>query len=156
MDLSDIHGMMARGMTLEDVAENMSWQAFEELCLSILEENGFSAEKHYRFMMAGQRHEIDILASKLLVKKHGTGSRKSESFLAVDCKHWAVGRTSALKVAAEKQAERSHHLKAVKGFGGKPVTPVIVTLFQENVTKNKDAWIVPVFKLNSFLGEFVI
>lgn len=152
MDLSGLERLMRSGKTLEEVAEKTSWQDFEDLCDSILEEHNFDTRKRFRFKDAsGQGHEIDILATKNLVKKHGRGARRTAGGLAVDCKHWACGRTSAVRNAAKKQAERVKALKGLREFKGKPIVSVVVTLFQENIIQEGEVWIVPVFKLNSFL-----
>lgn len=153
MDLSEIRSMISKGMTLEDIAEHMTWQSFEDLCVSIMEENGYDVQKHLRFKHEGSRHEIDILATKNLVRKHGRGATRTTRHIAIDCKHWSVGRTSALRAASKKQQERVKTLKKTQNFKRKSITSAIVTLFQENIAKEKETWIIPVFKLNSFLFD---
>jgi hypothetical protein len=154
MDLAELEKTMLSGATLEEIAEKITWQEFEDLCLSILEENGFHTGKHFRFKdKEGKRHEIDILATKPLVKKHGKGAARTTKHMAIDCKHWGCGRTSALKTAAEKQKERVKALKQLPEFKRKKTIPAILTLFQENIIKRDDAWIVPVFRLNAFLNS---
>ncbi|MFH1294700.1 MAG: restriction endonuclease [Candidatus Aenigmatarchaeota archaeon] len=153
MDLSEIEDAVFSGKSIEEIAGGMTWQYFEELCSSIFEKNGFSVKKRFRFNDGGSGHEIDILAETPVVKKHGRGIRKTTKIMAVDCKHWSVGRTSALKKAADMQEERAKALKKVDGYKRKPALSVLVTLFQENVILEGNTWIVPIFKLNSFLNS---
>ena len=156
MDIHALENVLASGLTLENVAAKMTWQRFEDLCVSILEEHGFSVRKHHRFVGNGRRYEIDVLATKTLIRKHGKGARTTASGLAIDCKHWACGKTSALRTAAKAQDERTKALRRERGFYRKPIIPAVVTLFQENAVLENGVWIVPVFKLNSFLSELII
>jgi len=153
MDLPALEKALVSGTTLEEVAAEMTWQKFEDLCASVLEENGFSVRRRHRFSDGKRRYEIDVLATKRLVKKHGLGARRTDAGMAIDCKHWACGKTSALLAAAKAQAERTKALRRTKGFYGKPVTPAVVTLFQENAVLENGVWIIPVFKLNAFLAS---
>lgn len=153
MDLSEIEDAVFSGKTIEEIASGMTWQYFEEMCASIFEKNGFSVKKRFRFSDGDARHEIDIIAEMPIVKKHGRGTRKTVKVMAIDCKHWSVGRTSALKKAAGMQAERAKALKKAAEYKRKPILVALVTLFQENITREGDAWIIPIFKLNRFLNS---
>lgn len=142
------------GFILEDAASSMTWQGFEGMVSEILRMNGFTVEKNLRFM-TGRRYEIDIVAGK------------NNVLLCIDCKHWKGGRSKrhGYMKAAKDQEARSEELQ--KFLGGNPATgkkfgvarktvdvrPLIVTLLQEDIVKEGDTLIVPVWKLNSFLLE---
>ena len=110
----------------------------------ILERNGWDTKKNFRFKTRG-RHEIDIIATK--------GVRA----LSIDCKHWGMrpGKKGQLRVAAEKQMERTRELGKIRFLDQmerRPITyPLIITWFEEDILKEGDVWIVPISKLNSFL-----
>jgi len=129
---------ITNGASIEDVAEFLSWQNFEELVTCILEENGFQVEKN--LMLTKPRMEIDVVGIKLGIA------------VLIDCKHWKKIPKSALDDIVYKQTAR------VKNYVSKTEStmaiPVIVTLHQEKVNFVNKVPIIPVIQLSSFLDEF--
>ena len=129
---------ITNGASIEDVAEFLSWQNFEELVTCILEENGFQVEKN--LILTKPRMEIDVVGIKLGIA------------ILIDCKHWKKISKSALDDIVYKQTER------VKNYVSKTEStmaiPVIVTLHQEKVNFVNKVPIIPVIQLSSFLDEF--
>jgi DNA-binding transcriptional MerR regulator len=144
--LEEIQHALKAGMTIEEIAEKLSWKEFESLCSEILEEHDFEVKKNYRFKLKSW-FEIDILATKPF--------RNYTIGLVIDCKHWGIrkGKKSALKRAALKQEERAKQLKKANTIllGRLETFPLIVTLMEEDIKRVENIWIVPIFKLNSFL-----
>ncbi len=135
--------LILKGTAIEDILDGMDWRGFEDICSKILEENGWTTKKNFRFKTKS-RHEIDILAAR------------ENKVLAIDCKHWGIrpGKKSQLRVAAEKQSKRASELGKIRFLDQvKPpeVFPLIITWFEEDIIKEKDVWIVPISKLNGFL-----
>ena len=129
---------ITNGASIEDVAEFLSWQNFEELVTCILEENGFQVEKN--LILTKPRMEIDVVGIKLGIA------------ILIDCKHWKKISKSALDDIVYKQTDR------VKNYVSKTEStmaiPVIVTLHQEKVNFVNKVPIIPVIQLSSFLDEF--
>ena len=129
---------ITNGASIEDVAEFLSWQNFEELVTCILEESGFQVEKN--LILTKPRMEIDVVGVKLGIA------------VLIDCKHWKKISKSALDDIVYKQTER------VKNYVSKTEStmaiPVIVTLHQEKVNFVNKVPIIPVIQLSSFLDEF--
>ena len=129
---------ITNGASIEDVAEFLSWQNFEELVTCILEENGFQVEKN--LILTKPRMEIDVVGVKIGIA------------VLIDCKHWKKISKSALDDIVYKQTER------VKNYVSKTEStmaiPVIVTLHQEKVNFVNKVPIIPVIQLSSFLDEF--
>jgi hypothetical protein len=140
------------GASIEDTASVLSWKEFESFCLKALEENGYTCYQEFRFKSPkGKRYECDVVAIM-----------KSRILLA-DCKHYA-GRVKGLNSVVKKHLERvSAFSRSVSGLFRKipeisewkqaSITPIIVTLFPENIALIDGVPIVPVFKLNQFLLE---
>ena len=129
---------ITNGASIEDVAEFLNWQNFEELVTCILEENGFQVEKN--LILTKPRMEIDVVGIKLGIA------------ILIDCKHWKKISKSALDDIVYKQTER------VKNYVSKTESTmailVIVTLHQEKVNFVNKVPIIPVIQLSSFLDEF--
>lgn len=153
IDLERIKNLIKSGKNIEDIIEKFDWREFEQIIMEIFENNNFRVRKNFRFKTR-RRYEIDILAIK------------RNKVLCVDCKEWGRGRykKTGLKHAIEKQEERVKELK--KFLKNNPIAqnklkinmnyefhPLIVTWLQEDLIKENDTLIVPVWKLNSFLLE---
>ena len=129
-------------MDLENIAFSITWQDFETLTSNILKEHDFIVEKNFRFKTK-RRYEIDIVATK------------SKKVLCIDCKQWKGGRQkkSGLLKAVKDQEERTKQLVKHKNSKSQH-HPMIATLMQEDIIKENNTFIVPVWKLNTFLLEF--
>ena len=149
MELSEIQKEILRGKGIEEIVSRFNWKEFEEICSKILEKNDWNVKRNYRFKFNGSWYEIDILVSK------------NKKFLAIDCKQWGIrkGKTSQLRIAARKQIERVNQLKKLFKSSllslkqNLEIYPLIITWFEEEILKEENVWIVPIFKLNSFLLE---
>ncbi len=152
MDLREIRKLVLSGKPLEEILEKIDWKEFEGMVSEIFERNGFTVNRNVRFKTR-KRYEIDLVAVRGVV-------------LCVDCKEWGRGRykKAGLKHAAGKQEERTKKMK--RFLKGNPIaqdklkiTPkdefytLIVTLLEEELIKEGNALIIPVWKLNSFLAE---
>ncbi|MFH0711145.1 MAG: NERD domain-containing protein [Candidatus Aenigmatarchaeota archaeon] len=137
---------------LEEVIRDFDWKAFEKIVSNIFEKNDFKIKTNFRFKTS-RRFEIDVLAiSDLYV-------------ICVDCKEWGKGRdkTSGLKKAVEMQEERVDELK--RFFNHNPVASrmmrigkqeffsLIVTWHEEELIMESKTLVVPVWKLNAFIGN---
>jgi len=143
MNLQDVVAQLRKGKDLEKVLEETDWKNFEQLVAAILEQHGYKTVLNYRFKHK-RRYEIDVIA---------IGSRRA---ILIDCKKWSGGRykKSALLKAIEKQEERAKELFSVCPLflqNVKEWLTLIVTLMEEDINKYSDTYVVPVWRLNSFL-----
>lgn len=143
---------MVKRKNLEEVVRSYDWKYFENVIANIFERNGFRIRKNFRFKTS-HRFEIDVLAiSDLYV-------------FCVDCKDWGKGRykKTGLKKAVKNQEERTKQLTKFlkKNIIAKQILKIemkkqkfyslIVTVFEEDLLKEGDTFVVPAWKLNSFL-----
>lgn len=142
---------MLSSKAIEDVLEEFDWKKFEEIVEEIFNSNDFKTYRNFRFKTKRQ-YEIDLIA---------IGCRR---VLCIDCKQWRRGRykKSGLRPVVEKQRER---VKQLLKFLNKNLIaqakinlelefhPLVVTLLPEELIKESGVFIVPVWKLNSFLVE---
>ena len=143
MKLEEIENLIRSGKTVEEVLSLIRWKEFEEKVEEIFRIHNFKTIRNFRFKTA-KRFEIDIIAEK------------RDLIFAVDCKQWNKGRykISALKKAAERNLERVKELQNTLIGRNKKIIPIIITLFDETIYEHDGVFIVPLFKLNSFLLEF--
>nr|MDO8133453.1 hypothetical protein [Candidatus Njordarchaeum guaymaensis] len=140
------------GATVEDSASALSWKEFESFCLKVLEGNEYSCYQGFWFKSPkGRRYECDVVATM------------NSLILVADCKHYA-GRVKGLNAAVDKHLERVgafaksvptlvRKIPQILEWDQATITPIMVTLFPENITVIEGVPIVPVFKLNQFLQE---
>lgn len=151
MKIDEVEHFLKQGRTIEEFVDKIDWKDFEKMVREIFAANGFNSFSNFR-MKTDRRFEIDIVATK-----------NNLIFLA-DCKEWNRGRykNSGLRVAAQDQIERTNQFK--KFLRGNPIArhkfkvnpdalivPVVVTWYEETVSEHANCFIVPVWKLNSFL-----
>jgi len=152
-ELEEIKVQLMKGKTIEDILEKLDWKKFESIIAEIFQENRFYTKQNFRFKTK-KRYEIDVLAVK------------SNRVFCIDCKWWGKGRykKTGLKNAVISQEKR---VKGLKKFLKKnPIAksmlklnlvyaayPLIVTLHEEDMIKENDTFIVPVWKLNKFVTE---
>jgi Holliday junction resolvase len=125
---------------LDAVAEGSAWQDFERLAAFIFEKNGFSVRVGIVKTRGRQRRQYDVIAEK------------DGRTLLVECKQWAGNRyrLSALKTAVAKHRERALFYESVTGGDA---VPVIVVLIEEEIRVFEGMPLVPVHRLNAFIGE---
>jgi Holliday junction resolvase len=139
--------------SIEEILEKFDWKDFERTVSEIFERNDFRIKNDFRFKTRN-RHQIDVVAIK------------ENKVFCVDCKQWGRGRYKkyGLKKATKEQEKRVEEFKkflkknliAQKmlkiGLNNKFYS-LIVTLLQEDMIKENKTFVVPVWKLNSFLVE---
>ncbi len=125
---------------LQKVSERVVWQNFERLAAFIFEENNFQVETGKVKTFNKKRRQYDVIA------------RKGNKTFLVECKKWAGNRyrLSALLTAVEQHKERSEFYRILTDEN---VTPIIVTLIEEEILFYEAIPIVPILKLNSFINE---
>lgn len=152
MDLEKIRARISGGKEIEEIVEEFDWKGFELFVKEILQSNEYRVFQNLRFK-TNRRYEVDVTAVK------------NGKALCIDCKQWGSGRykSNGLRNAAERQKERTEQLKKfIKGnpiaknklgFDGKDIRPLVVTWLQEDVIETNGTYIVPAWKLNSFLSN---
>jgi Holliday junction resolvase len=122
------------------VAEGSPWQDFERLTAFIFGQNGFATRVGTVKTRGRQRRQYDVIA------------RKDALTLLVECKQWSGNRyrLSALKLAAGKHRERTAFYESITG---ESAVPVIVVLIEEEIRVFEGIPLVPVHRLNAFIGE---
>lgn len=151
MELEKIRKDLLGGKTVEEILEKFDWKEFEKTVAEIFERNDFNTKNNFRFKTRN-RYQIDIVAI-----------RQNKVF-CVDCKQWGRGRykKSGLKQAVKEQEKRVKELKRFlkKNLIAQKILKIdldytfcslIVTLLEEDLLKENETFVVPVWKLNSFL-----
>jgi hypothetical protein len=125
---------------LETVSEESVWQNFERLAAFIFEQNNFTVKVNSVKTLNKKRRQYDVIAWK------------NDQTLLVECKKWAGNRyrLSALKSAILKHKERTTFYEGITQV---EAIPLIVTLIEEEIRVYEGVPIVPVSKLNGFIGE---
>lgn len=125
---------------LEGVAEGSAWQHFEQLTAFIFEKNGFRVSVGTVATRNRQRRQYDVIAK-----------RNGRTFL-VECKRWSGNhyRLSALKRAILQHRERVAFYQEITQ---EDAVPVMVTLIEEEIRLFDGVPLVPVHRLNAFIGE---
>ncbi len=142
--------MLMDGKDLESIAKEMTWQDFEGIASEIFSANGYRTCRNFRFSSRKKRYEIDVVAIS------------SPRIIVADCKHWSIrsGKSSGLRTAAEAQRVRADEFASkIQEFGRlgiqnwkkATVIPILITLYQESIIEGNGAFVVPVFKLNSYI-----
>ncbi|MCS7094070.1 MAG: restriction endonuclease [Candidatus Aenigmarchaeota archaeon] len=141
MKLEKMEELIKNGLTLEEAFQTINWQDFEKVVAEIFEKHGFKSTINFVFKTE-KKYQIDVLAER------------GELIVLVDCKQWGKHRykVSELKKAALRHKERCEEFKKIVEDGRKLI-PLIVTLLDECVYQFEGVYIVPLFKLNSFLLE---
>ncbi len=156
MNLSSIRQEILKGALIEDVLSKIDWKEFEKTAGSIFAENDFNVKNNFRFKTK-RKYEIDIVASR------------KRKVICADCKEWNRGRykRSALSSAAKKQKQRTDQFEEF--VKNNPIAksqlkipenpkfyPILVTLFEEDLREDGGVFVVPIWKLNTFLNEFLL
>jgi len=141
MDLSVLRKKILSGKDIEDVLKKIDWKDFEKTVAEIFYRHGFKVKQSFRFK-TNRKYEIDVLAFR------------NKLALCVDCKQWSRGREkrSALIKSIKEQKTRAEELKKFLS-SNLDFHPLIITLFEEDILKEEETYVVPVWKLNSFLLE---
>jgi Holliday junction resolvase-like predicted endonuclease len=138
---------------IENLTSQIKWNDFESFVSLILEQNNFKTKKNFRFKTK-RKYEIDIVAIK------------NNLVLCIDCKQWKGGRYkkySILKAINEHENRVFEFIKfledneaaksELKISNNSKFQPIIVTLLDEGLIKENNTFIIPMWKLNSFLLE---
>ncbi|MEM5792842.1 MAG: NERD domain-containing protein [Candidatus Aenigmatarchaeota archaeon] len=147
IEIEEIECRLFSGEKIEDIVFDINWKDFEDFISKILEKNEYRVLKNFRFKTF-RRYEIDIV------------SIKDDLALLIDCKRWCSGRYKKfqLKESSKKQMKRVEEFKKIiKEYPDlskiKRILPVIVTWFEEDLVKEGEALIIPLWKLNHFLNN---
>ncbi|MBI2084594.1 MAG: NERD domain-containing protein [Candidatus Aenigmarchaeota archaeon] len=153
LDLEHLAEELSHGKSFEDILERYDWKVFEKTVAEMFKTNGFGIKQNFRFKTK-RRYEIDIIAVK------------NSQIFCVDCKWWGSGRykKSGLKNAAKLQQERAKEFKnylkknpiaqkLLKIGSGYSTHPLLVTLHDENLIKENEIFVVPIWKLNTFIND---
>ncbi len=143
---------MQGGADVEKVCGALGWEEFEDFAAFALEQNGFETWKHFRFKFGKKRYEIDVVGVR------------QPLVLSVECKHWRQGwKRAAITEAVVRQVERTKSLAQLlpepkdrlrlAGWREASFMPIVVTLYDAPLRICGGVPVVPVFYLNSFLGE---
>jgi Holliday junction resolvase-like predicted endonuclease len=152
VELEEIENLVRKN-PMEEVLKNFDWKDFEEIVAEIFRRYDFIVKKNFRFKTK-KRYEVDIIAVR------------QNLVFCVDCKRWSGGRykKSGIKKSVEMQEKRTNVIKNIleknpilrktlKIEDEPEIKSLLVTLMEEDLVKEKNTFIVPVFKLNSFLLE---
>jgi len=125
---------------LECVAEGSVWQHFEQLAAFIFEQNGFRVSVGIVKTKNRKRRQYDVIA------------RKNGRTFLVECKRWSKNRyrLSALRRAIGQHRER---VQFYEELTQEDAVPVVVTLVEEEIRIFDGVPLVPVHRLNAFIGE---
>jgi Restriction endonuclease len=125
---------------LETVSEASPWQNFERLAAFIFEKNDFVVQVNSVKTLNKKRRQYDVIALK------------GDLTFLVECKRWSGGRyrLSALKSATLQHKERTAFYERITGGNA---IPVLVTLVEENILVFEGVPLVPVTRLNGFIGD---
>lgn len=130
-----------KGITdLEEASKDAIWQNFEKLVAFIFEENDYEVQINKVKSFSKKRRQYDVIA------------RKNNQVLLVECKKWSGNRyrLSALKAAIKKHKERVNFYESATK---EHAIPIIATFIEEDIKLYEGVPIVPILKLNSFIGE---
>ncbi len=145
---------LQQGVDIERVCQSLGWQAFEDLVALMLEANGFSTQKHYRFKTSRRRFEIDVLGLK------------KPLVLLIECKRWARSwqRSATMKIV-EQQLTRTtafvndlpaaRRPRELRGWREAWVLPLVLTLSETPVKTYQQVPVIPIFYFHAFLLEDV-
>jgi Holliday junction resolvase len=153
VELEEIRKNMLSGKSIEEILEKFDWKKFEDLVAEIFRKNEFKVKQSFWFRTK-RKYEIDIVAIK------------GSFVLCIDCKEWGKKRykKTGLKYAAKNQEKRvKEFIKFIKNNRiiqdkleinpNCKFFPLLVTLFEEDLIKENNVFVVPVYKLNTFLIE---
>ncbi len=153
MLIEEIENQLRKGKNIEDVLEKYDWKKFESVIAEIFQENGFHTRQNFRFKTK-RRYEIDVIAVK------------NNKIFCIDCKWWGRGRykKTGFRQAIISQEGRVKELQ--KFLRKNPIAcnllkimpcymmhPLLVTLHEEDIIKERDTFLVPAWKLNNFVVD---
>ena len=124
---------------LESLSHSAKWQYFEKLVAFIFEQNGYDVEAGVVIKTGNGKRQFDVIA------------RKYGKIFAVECKKWRnKERVAALNSAVKKHLERCDLYSIARR---ETVTPLIVTLLDDDIEEIEGVAVVPIMKLNWFLNN---
>lgn len=124
---------------LDLISSSVKWQYFEKLVAFIFEQNGYDVEAGVVIKTGNGKRQFDVIA------------RKYDNIFAVECKKWRSKESvSALESAVKKHLERCDLYSIARR---ETVTPLIVTLLDDDIEEIEGVAVVPVMKLNWFLNN---
>lgn len=153
LSLEELKTQIMKGKSIEEILKKSDWKNFESVIARIFEENNFLTKLNFRFKTK-RRYEIDIIAIR------------NNKIFCVDCKLWDKGRykKTSLKYSITTQEKRVKEFRKflkknpiarsmLKIESDFTVYPLLITLYEENMIKEKETFVIPAWKLNSFVNE---
>ena len=153
MLIEEIELQLKNGLNIEDILAKYDWHKFESVIKEIFQENNYHTKQNFRFKTE-RRYEIDVIATM------------NNKIFCIDCKWWGRGKYKAagLRKATVSQEGRVKEFEKflknnviakdmLKIPSKYTIYPLLVTLHEENVIKEGNTFIVPVWKLNKFVTE---
>lgn len=145
---------VSAGAGMERVSRALGWQEFEEISAHIFEENGFSAQRRFRFKTQEGRMEIDIVACR------------RPYIICAECKRWSMGLDGfsarrAIEAHVNKVRSLGENLtqliKRLNLIGWSQAIIIPATISLTSTTKSYDGIpLISIFELPSFLSEFEV
>ncbi|OPX65321.1 MULTISPECIES: restriction endonuclease [unclassified Methanoregula] len=125
---------------LDAVAGGSRWQGFERLAAYIFGQHDFEVSVGTVINRNGKRRQYDVIA------------RRDGRTLLAECKQWSGRRyrISALRHAVVQHRERAQFYETITREAS---IPLIVTLIDEDIRIIDSVPLVPVHRLNAFIGE---
>jgi Holliday junction resolvase len=148
ISLDEIKRRISLGEQLEEILKEENWKDFEKFVSEVISENGFLTINNFRFSYNKKRNEIDIIAIQ------------NPRIILIDCKHWKAKyrKLSALKKASLKHYNRGMNfinmikkISITRDWRKIIIILAIITLYEENIIEISNVYIVPLFKIVSFL-----
>lgn len=136
--LKTVIELLKSGYLIDEISHLLHWKDFEYLTGEILHSKNFAIIKN--LVLTKPRMEIDVIGIRLGIA------------LLIDCKHWKRYSYSMLSSAVEKQIARTKHY--ISKTPGAIAVPVIVTLYQDELSFIDRVPIVPISQFSSFVDEF--
>jgi Holliday junction resolvase-like predicted endonuclease len=141
------------GADFEAVSRGLGWLEFEEVSAKVLEANGFSVKRRFRFTAEGRRWEIDLLAAR------------APYLVCAECKHWGrgIGNSTARDITETHLAKVevfSKHLEELRDRVGVDawsraiIIPMVLTLSSTPMEIYQRVPSVSVLSLPRFIDEF--
>jgi hypothetical protein len=86
------------GIEVENILDNLDWKGFEIIVSNVFDKMGSTVIQNFRFKDETTKYEVDVIAFKF------------PYIYIIDCKHYKTPNKSSMKIAVDKQKERTEVL----------------------------------------------
>jgi len=146
---------LSMGADIENVAQFLQWQEFEEIAGIVLERYGYIVQRNVRFKRALKRMEIDVVGCR------------NPIVICVDCKHWKRALSpSSVRRIGEAQSKRTEALAeslpivslnlVCQKWKRGTFVPVVLSLFPGSSRFHDNVPVVPVLKFQDFVSQLAV